>query len=190
MTAKMSYIKYTILTLAALLIFGFAHYTLRSQDVVRVVGTEVVRTEVGQNPMFWVRGSATASSNRDIRFINAVLQNGKPMVYRNEDTAWGWPPYFKFNSGDLQAEAQQFSEMSEGWILINHYGIRSRIFSIYPNITNLRVIESPSVAPINWVRIIGFVLIGFILLAIWRLWNHFTLWLQEKADSLKSRLKR
>ena len=38
-------------------------------------------------------------------FIQTIKKNGKPMVYRNEDTGWGWPPYFKFDTANLQADA-------------------------------------------------------------------------------------
>ena len=182
----MKYIKYSILALFVIFVFSFAHYTLRSQDVVRIVGTEVVRTEIPQDPLFWI-GGATESGNKDIRFINAVYPNEKPIVYRNEDTGWGWPPYFKFNSGDLQAEAQRFSEDNEIWLIVNHYGIRSRILSIYPNITSLYEIESPENAPYNWARIIGFILIGFFLLVLWRLWSHFVLWIHEKFETIRSK---
>ncbi len=31
------------------------------------------------------------------------------MVYRNEDTGWGWPSYFKFDTANLQTEADDLS---------------------------------------------------------------------------------
>ncbi len=186
----MKYIKYFLRFLTLVVVFGLAHYTLRSQDVVQVVGTEVVRTEVGTNPLFWVSGGTGETGNKDVRFINAILVNEKPMVYRNEDTGWGWPPYFKFNSGDLQAEAQKMAEQEAGWVRINHYGIRNRTFSIYPNVTSIRPISSPDDAPTNWIRIVGFVTIGVTILVIWRLWRYFTLWIRDRSHALRFRVFR
>ena len=34
-----------------------------------------------------------------------VIDGGKVIVYRNEATGWVWPPYFKYDSSNLQAEA-------------------------------------------------------------------------------------
>jgi len=37
------------------------------------------------------------------------VETKKPRVFRNEDTGWGFPFYFKFNSADLQAVAQSIA---------------------------------------------------------------------------------
>ena len=49
----------------------------------------------------------------DVRFIAAVRPNGKPFVYRNEDTGWIWPPYFKYDSSNLQAKATDLRSTAE-----------------------------------------------------------------------------
>jgi hypothetical protein len=60
-------------------------------------------------------------------------------VFRNEDTGWGWPPYFKFNSADITAQAQSFTTAEEKtWILVKYYGWRIHIFDIFPNVTSLK----------------------------------------------------
>jgi len=64
------------------------------------------------------------------------------MVFRNEDTGWGWPPYLKFNSADLTAEAQAFaSDQNKPWVLVKYYGWRIKIFSMFPNALNLKEVE-------------------------------------------------
>ena len=95
--------------------------------------------------------------NRDIRFINAVRKptyfftlwrtDGEDvMVYRNEDTGWGWPPYFKLDSSNLQAEAADAVSTQEAprWYVIRHYGWRSPFLSIYPNAVSLKPIDDPN----------------------------------------------
>ena len=104
-----TYIKWGIrLTLLAI-VAAFLHYTLPQRDVVRITGTYNRMTEVGANSIFYASpdsGTTTSTvDRRDIRFIEAVFPNNKPMVYRNEDTGWIWPPYFKYDSSNLQAEA-------------------------------------------------------------------------------------
>ena len=47
------------------------------------------------------------------------------MVYRNEDTGWGWPPYFKFDTKNLQTEAADLISSKEEpqWVILTHYGL-------------------------------------------------------------------
>ena len=132
----MKYVKWTFWALIALVIFGFFHYTLPQHDIVRIVGTENRRIDFGGNSIFWAAPDAgtTVQSNRDVRFINAVRPNGKVIVYRNEDTGWGWPPYFKLDSSNLQTEAQALTSSAEApkWVSMTHYGWRNEFMTISP----------------------------------------------------------
>ena len=120
------------------MLFSFFHYTLPQHDIVRIVGTENRRIDFGENSFFWASPDVgtSAGTNRDVRFINAEFPNGKIIVYRNEDTGWGWPPYFKLDSSNLQAEAQALisnDKANPTWVSITHYGWRNEFFTIYPN---------------------------------------------------------
>ena len=79
------------------------HYWLPDREIVRIVGTEVKRVDVESGAPFWDRADigTNEEATRDVRFINAEKKNGRSMVFRNEDTGWGWPPYLKFDSGDV-----------------------------------------------------------------------------------------
>ena len=185
----MKYIKYFLVVVFLLIVFLFVHYTLPSKDIVRIVGTEVVRTEVGSNPIFWVRGGTGDTLNRDIRFINgAEFGTEKDKVYRNEDTGWRWPPYLKFDSGDIQAQAQRLAGENVERVLINHYGIRSRTFSIYPNVTSIRELNPGETEPLNWLRYIGFGIVIVLLLVFWRLWRLCSLWMVDRYQGIKFRI--
>ena len=50
---------------------------------------------------------------RDVRYINTVTRSGKARVFRNKDTGWGWPPYFKFDSADQTARVQTIMQNPE-----------------------------------------------------------------------------
>ncbi len=156
---------------AALLVLAFFHYTLPQRDIVRIIGTEVVRMDV-QNGFFWAGKDAGTdpTTTRDVRFINAVYANGKTMEFRNEDTGWGWPPYFKFDSGELQAQAQLNDNNgdAETWVALRHYGWRFSIRSIYPNALSMKVVDGPDVQLIPWFNIIFLTVLGLTLFAIWR----------------------
>ncbi|MBS9715663.1 DUF1523 family protein [Pseudohalocynthiibacter aestuariivivens] len=173
----MRYIKWGIFLLLALLTFGFFHYTLPQHDVVRIVDTEVRRVDFGENSIFWASpdtGTDTAA-NRDVRFINAVYENGRVMVYRNEDTGWGWPPYFKLDSSNLQTEARDLASTSAApqWVVIRHYGWRNEFMTIYPNAVSVRAIAGPDVQIIPWLNIIILTLLVLFIFWLWRVWRRF-----------------
>ena len=97
------------------------------------------------------------------------------MVYRNEDTGWIWPPYFKFDSSDLQAEASanMSAPGAEQWAVVTHYGWRNRFFTFYPNAVGIRPIAGPDVRIIPWFNIFFFVFWGIAILFIRAMWRQF-----------------
>lgn len=173
----MRYVKWTFLALIALTVFGFLHYTLPQNDIVRIVGTENRRIDFGENSIFWAQpdvGTA-AGGNRDVFFIQTVQPNGRPMVYRNEDTGWGWPPYFKLDSSNTQAEAQALISSAENpkWVAVTHYGWRNEFFTIFPNAVAFKPVDGPDVRIVPWVNIIILTTLLFILFLLWRMWAQF-----------------
>lgn len=170
-------VKWSVIALLALLVFGFFHYTLPQHDIVRIVGTENRRIDFGSNSIFWASpdvGTA-AGTNRDVFFIQTIQANGKPMVYRNEDTGWGWPPYFKLDSSNLQAEATGLISSAEApkWVSVTHYGWRNEFFTIFPNAVGVAAISGPDVRIIPWVNIILLITLAMILFMLRRMWLQF-----------------
>ena len=142
------------------------HWTLPSRDVVRILGTDVVRQQVVVSNE---RGEDVTRS-QDIRYINAVTPDGSPRVYRNTDTGWGWPPYFKFDTANLAAEAQDAvsSETDPRWVVVRHYGWRIPLMSTFPNVLSMERVESADQTLIPWLKII--VLVLFVALAGYMWW--------------------
>ncbi len=154
--SKLRITKIVLLVVGALLVVAFLHYHLPRTAIVTIQGVDVKRMDsrgsMTQNP-------CTAGS-RDVRFINTVKQDNRVLVLRNEDTGWGWPPYFKFNSSDLVAQAQAFAnENPPPTVLITFYGWRIQLFSLYPNITRMRSV-APDYSHFPWFNIIFLVLLG------------------------------
>ncbi|MEZ5685226.1 MAG: DUF1523 family protein [Paracoccaceae bacterium] len=167
----MTYVKWTVLGFLTLIVVGFFHYTLPQHDVVRIVGTYQERQDLGDwTRIFWSSpdDQAATLTNRDVQFIQAVEANGDPMVYRNEDTGWGWPPYFKFDTASLQTEADDLKSTREApkWVVVTHYGWRSELISIFPNAVGIYEVEGPDARVIPWVNIILLTLLALIVLTI------------------------
>ena len=171
-------VKWTIRIILFLIVAAFLHYTLPQHDVVTITNTYNRLTTVGSNGIFYASpdsGTAESVSTRDIRFIDAAFANGKVMVYRNEDTGWIWPPYFKYDSSNLQAEATNLKSTKSDpqWVSITHYGWRMPIFSIYPNAVKITAVAGPDVRIIPWVNIVFLtaLLLGGLMLR--RMWLQF-----------------
>lgn len=133
-------------------------YSLPSRDIVRIVGTDVKRMDVGSRAWFWAEPDAATRDigTRDVRFINAAFPDDEPHVYRNEDTGWSYPPYLKFDSGTLTAEAQTLVSTAADpiWVVVTHYGWRIEMFTMYPNVVHLRRAEGPDELLIPWFNIV------------------------------------
>ena len=161
------------------LVAAFFHYTLPQTDIVRVTDTYEKRVDPGENSLFWAQadvGTDGTLTNRDVFFIQTRRAHGDVMVYRNEDTGWGWPPYFKFDTSNLQAEAAdaKSTEADAQWYAIRHYGWRNEFLTTFPNALSMRRVEGPD-APkgIPWVTIIVLLIFFAIVYAIWVRWRRF-----------------
>jgi len=167
--------RITLLTLVA----AFLHYTLPQTDIVRITDTYEKRVDFGENSLFWAGGDVggpTGTVNRDVFFIQARRAQGDVMVYRNEDTGWGWPPYFKFDTSNLQAEAADAKSTagSPQYYALKHYGWRNEFLSIFPNAISLRPVSGPDAEKsLPWLNIVILTLLAAITYAIWVRWRRF-----------------
>mgnify|MGYP001822699733 FL=1 len=139
-------IKIGIGLVLSVVIALFFHYNLPRTAVVQISGTDIKRVdetkEIKERQAETDEQVNTTHHTKDIRYINSVSRKEKPMVFRNYDTGWVWPPYFKFDSADLTAEAQAFStDQSKPWVLVKYYGWRSTMFTMYPNVLNMKQVN-------------------------------------------------
>lgn len=177
----MARIKLVLMILVALFLITFFHYSLPQRDIVQVVGTEVVRMDVGSNSWLWASKDAGTydSHTRDVRFVNTQYFDGDTMEFRNEDTGWSWPPYFKFASGTLQAEAQSFTRKEGTWVAVRHYGWRIPVLSMYPNVTSMKAVDGPDVRLIPWFNIIFLMIVAMI---VWGVYVRIARWKDKNID--------
>ena len=176
-------------TLLAILVFivgAFLHYTLPQHDIVRVVNTYQERQDLNDwTRIFWATpdDQTVELINRDVQFIQTVRKKSwffgffrrdaeGVMVYRNEDTGWSWPPYFKFDTASLQTEADDLRSTPETpkWAVMTHYGWRLELFSAFPNAIAIRPVDGPDARVIPWFNIFFFVFLiaaGLFVRAMW-----------------------
>jgi hypothetical protein len=121
---------------AVSLIGATLHYILPRQMVVQVTGVEVKRMDKdgvinADNP--------ADGPTRDVYFIYTERPGDrKIMVFQNEDTGWGFPWYFKFDSADVQARAQGISRTNGNLALVRYYGWRIHLLSWFPNMVSVK----------------------------------------------------
>ena len=168
-------------------VFGLLHYVLPQHDVVKITSTEIIRMDFTTvNRLFFAQADSGSAelTTRDVRLINTQKKKtfllgfvrrkaDGVMVYRNEDTGWIWPPYFKFDSSDLHAEASANISPpgNEQWVVMTHYGWRNRLLTIYPNAIGIRAVDGPDVRIFPWFNIVffSFALIAYLFIrAAWR----------------------
>lgn len=176
----MVYVKWIFWGVFWVIVLAFLHYTLPQHDIARITDTYEKRVDFGENSIFWASsgsGNAPARTSRDVFFIQSFLTDDKPMIYRNEDTGWGWPPYFKFDTSNLQAEASDLiskkSAAQAQWVSITHYGWRNEFLSIYPNAISVKAVKGPDVCIIPWFNIIFLTLLAALAWGIRARWKNF-----------------
>ncbi len=148
--------------LLALAYILFCAYSLPSQIKVHVTGTEVTRMNL--------RPDEGQARPYDVRYVMAEDLDGGPHMFKNQDTGWGWPPFFKFDSGDIAAQANNYSvDHRDQVVLIKYYGFRIRLLSAFPNIISMRTVPA-DFQPIPWFTILfvfaHIVLVGVIVVFV------------------------
>ena len=159
----------------AIIVAVFLHYTLPRQHVVYITGIETKRMETAGSWFYASSERTTIDGTRDVNLIRAIQADGDPMVFRNEDTGWGWPPYFKLDSESLQAEASGMTSNRDtpNWVVVKSYGWRSEWFSIFPNAVKITDIATPADKPWPWTNMVVIALLIALAAWIWRALSRF-----------------
>lgn len=196
----MRIVKWIVLAVVWSAVALFLHYQLPRTDIVRVVETEVQRFDVDNRPMFWSGRSpgTIEQQTRDVNLIRTFYPDGDDMVFRNEDTGWGWPPYLKFGSASVQAQAANLVSTSADpqWVALRHYGWRIPVWSVFPNALSVRPVPGPDTTVIPWVAIGVLIVLALVFWAIYSRWRRFRAaridpwWEEREAEREQRRRER
>jgi amino acid transporter len=154
--------------LIALLFAGTLFYFMPRANKVHVTGTDVKRMDQEDT-------TTGEQKTRDVWFVYATdIETQKALAFRNEDNGW----YFKFNSGDIAAEASKLAKSEARKIaLIKYYGLRIAILDSFPNVLSLKEVAEDYVY-IPWfnmivlvVLLIVFLFLGFRVRRVFRKTN-------------------
>lgn len=178
----MSWLKWVLVALAgvaALALILFADYYLPSTVLVQISGHEVKRMDTGED------NASGQPITRDVRFMYAKgIEDQEDYAFRNEDTGWGWPPYLKFDAGNLAAKASNIQETEPGaTVLVTYYGWRITYLDLYPNMVDMRVVSSDYThIPIFNMLLLALV-IGVIGYGVyWFRWGRYKSWLRKEGS--------
>lgn len=131
------YIAYIVFSFAILFFASVTNYILPAYHQTYVTGTEVKR--IDQEGVI-TKVKPIIGETRDVYFINTKIDNDL-MVYRNEDTRFGFPFCFKFDSADIQAKAQAFNNAKQ-LVEIKYYGWRNQFIDEFPNVISIRKLDN------------------------------------------------
>jgi hypothetical protein len=106
--------------------------------------------------LFWgadswdVQISGVTGDGRNIQYrVETVhTDTADTLIFRNEDAGF-MPPYFKFNSADLQALASRITqECPQESVTVHGYGMRIGFLDMFPNVISIDApaycIDAPS----------------------------------------------
>ncbi|MDC7712299.1 DUF1523 family protein [Vogesella indigofera] len=138
MRHKLRNFALALLALVALLGSALLDYYLPEHSITTITGVEVKLADK-DGPIS--RQNPADQPVRDMYLIYTQHAIDDVRVYRNEDTGWGWPFYFKFDASDVQATANAIANARQPAYLTS-YGWRINMLSLYPNVTAIRLAEA------------------------------------------------
>lgn len=152
------FILTAIFLMLMLLVSYLPHYSAAV-----ISGVEVKRMNENENTP---NNKEVKTLARDVYFVQTYDPKDQKSVtvYRNEDTRFGFPFYFKFNSADISALAQSLVNQQ---VEVQYYGWRINLFNMFPNVIFLKPLkESTDISkPIfSWI-LYALLLMGFFISA-------------------------
>lgn len=167
MSLKFKKPAFIALGLIALVSATWLDYYLPEHTIATITGVEVKRTDK-DGPIS--QKNPADGPTTDVYYIYTERPGENIRVFRNEDTEWGWPFYFKFNAADVQAKAKSM-EFEKRLAIITSYGWRINMLSMFPNVTKIESTE-PDASTWSFFRWFWFgiwaLVMGKAAIATWR----------------------
>lgn len=176
-----------VLGLLVLAVVGlFLSYVLPKREVAYVTDAYNRFVEPGELRGVRAVNEATATDpngrlGADVLFIVGRSRDGDLLEFRNEDTGFGFPFYFKFDTATLDNQAREAISTPEdpNWQIVRYYGWRVPFMSMFPNMTSMTPAPSRDVTLIPWFSIVTVVLLAALA---WAVWARVRRWSARRAD--------
>ena len=171
MSVTMKKVAFGALAVLTLISGIWLDYYLPEKSLATITGVEVKRVDkdgpIGkENP--------ADGPTMDVYYIYTAQDGEKVRVFRNEDTRWSWPFYFKFDSADVQAKAKTL-EFEKKLARITSYGWRINLLSQFPNAIHIETVDSLDASTFSFFRWFWF--------ALWAaFWGYLALHLKRYFD--------
>lgn len=154
-----------------LVLLGFLSFVLPQHRVVHIEGFEVKRVDGS------VVGAGVAPvppvTSSDVYYIHTSNpERTEVFVYRNEDTGFGFPWYFKFDSAEVQGRAQLLGQNQQQLALVTYYGWRIPVLKQFPNAVNVEAWNSTE-EPWPVFNTVFFVVLVLGVGGVWWKWRRF-----------------
>ncbi|GAA7632282.1 DUF1523 family protein [Helicobacter pylori] len=152
-----------ILTAIFLVLMLLVSYCMPHYSAAVISGVEVKRMNENENTP---NNKEVKTLARDVYFVQTYDPKDKKSVtvYRNEDTRFSFPFYFKFNSADISALAQSLVNQQ---VEVQYYGWRINLFNMFPNVIFLKPLKENaemSKPVFSWI-LYALLLVGFFISA-------------------------
>ncbi|GAA8442394.1 DUF1523 family protein [Helicobacter pylori] len=150
-----------ILTAIFLVLMLLVSYCMPHYSAAVISGVEVKRMNENENTP---NNKEVKTLARDVYFVQTYDPKDQKSVtvYRNEDTRFSFPFYFKFNSADISALAQSLVNQQ---VEVQYYGWRINLFNMFPNVIFLKPLKENaemSKPVFSWI-LYALLLVGFFI---------------------------
>ncbi|KAA5606851.1 DUF1523 family protein [Roseospira marina] len=124
------------------------HKIMTGLGVILVISLTLVWMRWG--PDSWeVQITGTTGDGREIQYRIDTVYAGTAdtLIFKNQDAGF-FPPYFKFDSANLQSVANRVTrECPQEPVIVNGYGMRIPFLDMFPNATSIEAPERCRKAP-------------------------------------------
>ncbi|MCK3655266.1 hypothetical protein A4G19_05700 [Pasteurellaceae bacterium Macca] len=151
MKTMIKYFLILVMLSLHIVLVGAVNYAFPSYDVTTITGMEVRRVDK-DGPIS--KSNPEDGPVRDVYYLfTENPETKKVMTYRNEDTGWGFPLYFKFDSALTQAKAQAFAN-DRKVVQIKYYGWYVSWWNEFRNIVSINELKDGDMPSRPWLSYI------------------------------------
>ncbi|QGM81503.1 DUF1523 family protein [Otariodibacter oris] len=158
MKSILKYFLILVMLSLHIVLIGAVNYAFPSYEQTVITGMEVRRVDK-DGPIS--KSNPEDGPVRDVYYLfTENPETKKVMTYRNEDTGWGLPFYFKFDAALTQAKAQAFAN-DKKLVQIKYYGWYISWLNEFRNVVSIQPVEEGQSQSMPWISYIIYAFFAF-----------------------------